>query len=47
MPDSIFPDNAINILDETMALARRQKQKSITMSDIKRTLSSYTGLIVV
>lgn len=43
----VFPNNFIDVIDETMSGARFEGFKSVGMADIKRTLSRMTGNIII
>lgn len=47
MPDTTFPDNAIDIIDETLATAKYKNKTEITMTDINETVSKITGFLVI
>lgn len=47
LPKSVFPDNIINIIDETLAGAVFDGLKSVDMSHFNATLSRMTGKIIV
>ena len=47
LPNSIFPDNFINLVDETMASAVFEGAKNVGMSDFKATLSRMTGKVII
>lgn len=44
---SVFPNNVIDVVDETLASARFANQSEITMKDINKTLSRMTGSIIL
>lgn len=46
MPDGIFPNNVIDVIDETLAAARFDNKKAVGMADINKTLSRLTGLVI-
>jgi ATP-dependent Clp protease ATP-binding subunit ClpA len=43
MPKSVFPNNVIDIIDETFASARFDGKEIVTMEDINKTISRITG----
>lgn len=43
----VFPNNFIDVIDETMSGARFEGKPEITMADIKQTLSRMTGKIIL
>lgn len=47
MPNSVFPNNVIDVIDETLASAKYDGKKMVTMDDINHTLSRITGYIIV
>jgi len=47
LPNSIFPDNFINLVDETMASAVSEGAKNVGMSNFKATLSRMTGKVII
>lgn len=47
LPQSVFPDNIINVIDETLAGAVFDGLKSVDMSHFNATLSRMTGLVIV
>ena len=47
MPQSVFPDNIINVVDETLAGAVFDGLKSVNMSHFNATLSRMTGLVII
>lgn len=46
MPDGIFPNNVIDVIDETLAAARFDNKKAVGMAEINKTLSRLTGLVI-
>lgn len=46
MPNSIFPNNVIDVIDETLASARYDGKETVGMGEINQTLSRITGLII-
>lgn len=46
MPESVFPNNVIDIIDETFASARFDGKETVTMEDINRTISRITGYFI-
>lgn len=46
MPNSVFPNNVIDVIDETLASAKYDNKKSVGMSEINQTMSRITGLII-
>lgn len=47
IPETVFPDNVIDIIDETLATAKFKKKKEITISDINTTISRMTGYLII
>lgn len=47
MPESVFPDNIINVVDETLAGAVFDGIKSVDMSHFNKVLSRMTGLVIL
>lgn len=47
IPETVFPDNVIDIIDETLATAKFKKKNEITISDINTTLSRMTGYLII
>lgn len=47
MPKSVFPNNVIDIIDETFASARFDGKENVTMEDINKTISRITGYLVI
>lgn len=47
MPDTVFPDNVINVIDETLAGAVFDGIKCVDMTHFNATLSRMTGLIIL
>lgn len=47
LPNSVFPDNFINLVDETLAGAVFEGAQKISMSDFKATLSRMTGKVII
>lgn len=47
MPKTVFPDNFINLVDETLAGARYDGLTEIGMSHFNTTLSRMTGVVIV
>lgn len=46
MPKTVFPNNVIDIIDETFAAARFDGKERVTMADINKTISRITGFLV-
>ncbi len=46
IPDTVFPNNVINIIDETLAIAKYHQKKKITDADIKKTVGRQYNIIV-
>lgn len=46
MPKTVFPNNVIDIIDETFAAARFDKKENITMTDINKTISRIAGCLI-
>ena len=47
LPNSVFPDNFINLVDETLAGAVFEGAQKIGMFDFKTTLSRMTGMAII
>lgn len=47
MPNSVFPNNAIDIIDETLASAKYERKKTVTMTEINQVISRITGCIII
>lgn len=47
LPESVFPDNIINVIDETLAGAVFDGVKSVDMTHFNATLSRMTGLVIL
>lgn len=47
MPNSVFPNNVIDVIDETLASAKYEGRKTVTMTEINQTISRITGCIIV
>lgn len=47
LPESVFPDNVINVIDETLAGAVFDGVKSVDMTHFNATLSRMTGLVIL
>ena len=47
LPKSVFPDNIINVIDETLAGAVFDGLKTVDMSHFNAVLSRMTGKIIV
>lgn len=47
IPETVFPDNVIDIIDETLATAKFKKKNEITISDINITVSRMTGYLII
>lgn len=47
MPKSVFPNNVIDIIDETFASARFDGKEIVTMEDINKTISRITGYLII
>ena len=47
MPTTVFPDNIINVVDETLAGAVFEGLKSVDMTHFNATLSRMTGLVIL
>lgn len=47
IPDTIFPDNVIDIIDETLATAKYNNVEKISDDDIKKTASRQNGIIIL
>jgi len=46
-PDTVFPDNIIDIIDETLATAKYNNINKINDNDIKKTASRQNGIIIL
>ena len=47
IPETVFSDNVIDIIDETLATAKFKKKNEITISDINTTVSRMTGYLIL
>lgn len=47
LPKSVFPDNFINVVDETLAGCKFDGKEVATMEDFNATLSRMTGVVIV
>lgn len=47
IPDTVFPDNVIDIIDETLATAKANKKTKINDDDMKRTASRQHNIIII
>ena len=47
MNQTVFPDNFINIIDETFARAKFKKKEEITNTEINETLTRHTGMLII
>lgn len=47
VPNKIFPDNVIDIIDETLATAKFQNKKEITIKDINTTVTRMIGYLII
>lgn len=47
MPKSVFPNNVIDIIDETFASTRFDGKEIVTMEDINKTISRITGYLII
>lgn len=47
IPNTIFPDNVIDIIDETLATAKYNNVEKISDDDIKKTASRQNGIIIL
>lgn len=47
IPNKIFPDNVIDIIDETLATAKFQNKKEITIKDINAIVTRMTGYLII
>ena len=47
LPTTVFPDNFINIVDETLAGAKYDGRTEVDMSDFNATLSRMAGVVIV
>lgn len=47
LPNTVFPNNIIDVVDEVLATAKFEKRDKITMTDIKNTISEISGLLVI
>ncbi len=46
-PEMVFPNNVIDVIDQTLATAKFDGRKEITMADINHTLSVLTGYVIM
>lgn len=47
IPHTIFPDNVIDIIDETLATAKANKKAEVNDDDMKRTASRQHNIIII
>lgn len=47
LPNTVFPDNAIDIIDETFVDCKMNNISNVTMKEIKKMLSEKTGLLII
>ena len=47
IPDTVFPDNVIDIIDETLATAKANKKTEVNDDDMKRTASRQHNIIII
>lgn len=47
IPETVFPDNVIDIVDETLAIAKFKGATEITDGDIKQTVSKQHNILIV
>lgn len=47
LPKSVFPDNFINVVDETLAGCKFDGKTTATMADFNATLSRMAGIVIV
>lgn len=47
IPNTVFPDNVIDIIDETLATAKANEVTEITVDDIKKTASRQHNIIIL
>jgi len=47
IPDTVFPDNVIDIIDETLATAKVNEKTEINDDDIKKTVNRQHNIIVI
>ena len=47
MTETVFPDNVVDIIDSTLAVAKFEKKEKITMKDIKETVTKITGYLII
>lgn len=47
IPDTVFPDNVIDIIDETLATAKANKKAEVNDDDMKRTASRQHNIIII
>lgn len=47
IPDTVFPDNIIDIIDETLATAKANKKTEVNDDDMKRTASRQHNIIII
>lgn len=47
IPDTVFPDNVIDIIDETLATAKANKRTEVNDDDMKKTASRQHNIIII
>lgn len=47
IPNTVFPDNIIDIIDETLATAKANKRTEVNDDDMKRTASRQHNIIII
>lgn len=47
IPDTVFPDNVIDIIDETLATAKANKKTEVNDNDMKKTASRQHNIIII
>ena len=47
LPKSVFPDNFINVVDESLAGCKFDGKTTATMADFNATLSRMAGVVIV
>lgn len=47
IPDTVFPDNVIDIIDETLATAKANKKTEVNDDDMKKTASRQHNIIII
>ena len=47
IPDTVFPDNVIDIIDETLATAKANEKTEVNDNDMKKTASRQHNIIII